>query len=97
MHSVTNINNSKPPSPACGGDVSFSEVDNALLFMCYAYYSDFWPSKVFNELRFLGSCSRFVEWLVLPVFFFHILHSFFKEQCYLYLSTIEGCKYTSRS
>jgi hypothetical protein len=48
MYSITNINifvNSKPPSPACGGDGSFSEVDNAVSFMHYAYYSDFWPSN----------------------------------------------------
>ncbi len=74
MYSITNINifvNSKPPSPAYGHDGSFSEVDNALLFMCYAYYSDFWPSIFFNELRFLGiCCSRLVEWLVVLVFFF---------------------------
>jgi hypothetical protein len=59
MYSVTNINifvNSKLPLPTCGCDGSFSEVDKALLFMCYAYYSDFWPSNFFNELRFLGSC-----------------------------------------
>jgi hypothetical protein len=98
MYSITNINNSKPPSPSCGGDDSFNEVDNALLFMCYAYYFDFWPSNVFNELHFLSSCcSRLVEWLVLLEFFFHISHSFFKEQCYLHLSTIERCKYTFRS
>jgi hypothetical protein len=45
MYSITSINifvNSKPLSPACGGDGSSSEVDNALLFMCYADYSDFW-------------------------------------------------------
>jgi hypothetical protein len=79
MYSITNINifvNSKPPSPAYGGDGSFSEVDNALLFMRYAYYSDFWHPNFFNELRFLGSCcSKLVEWLVLLVFFFHFLRS----------------------
>jgi len=45
MYSITNINifvDSKPPSPACGGHGSFSEVDNALLFICYAFYCEFW-------------------------------------------------------
>jgi hypothetical protein len=71
--------NSEALSLACGPDGSFSEVDNALLFMCYAYYSYFWPSNFFSELHFLGSCcSKLVEWLVLLVFYFSYLTFIFQ-------------------
>jgi hypothetical protein len=82
--------NSKAPSLAYGPDGNFSEVDNALLFMCYAYYSDFWPSNFFSELRFLGSCgSKLVEWLLLLVFYFFISHIHFSKSNVIYIYQLE--------